>query len=110
MRSVLTFIAVAFAAFLSPQFADAQSPSCHIGKPSYCFKYGGSICQKSNPKGKASCDAWAGACIDCDSAIAECLDHKRPPTDSAQCRSCAAAWSRCMDRIDKRFWPNRMSG
>lgn len=110
MRLVPMLAAIVFAAFISQQPAHAQTPSCHIGKPSYCFKYGGSICEKSNSKGKAYCGAWTSACIDCDSAIAECLGHKRPPADSAQCRRCAVAWNACMKRIDRRFWPNRMSG
>lgn len=110
MRYLQIFVAILSGALLVPLPAHAQSPSCHIGKPSYCFKYGGEICEKVNARGKDACPTWTKACIDCHTAISECFGHKRPLADSAQCSRCSAAWSACMKRIEKRYWPNRMSG
>jgi hypothetical protein len=87
--------------------AQAQTASCHIGKPSYCGKYGGTICEKTNSK--VACAKWTAACGKCHATIPSCLGNKRPPASSAQCTSCSAKWSACMKTIDKRFWPTRQS-
>jgi len=92
--------------------ASAEAFSCHIGKPSYCFKYGGGLCEKWNnaPDKPASCEKWTAGCIDCHNNIPDCLGNRRPPSDSPVCTECEAKWRACMHTNDSRFWPNRMSG
>lgn len=105
----LTLLVVA--AFM-PLIAAAEPISCHIGKPSYCFKYGGSLCESWNTQQDApsACAKWTAACIDCHNEIPECLGHHRPDAESPLCLTCAQSWRACMARIDARYWPNRMSG
>lgn len=87
--------------------------ACRIGKPSYCFKYGGSRCQKLNSKGRTpagvekNCDAWTAACLDCHAEIPPCLGGVRPAQASPGCLTCTEKWHACMDRIDAAHWPNR---
>ena len=79
MRAVFTSIAVAIATFFATS-ASAEVYSCHIGKPSYCFKYGGNLCEQwNNAPGKPAAFAkWTAACLDCHNAIPTCLGNKRP--------------------------------
>jgi hypothetical protein len=108
MRCLLCFIFIVFASAVTGSgTAHAQGASCHIGKPSYCGKYGGAICEKTNSK--AVCAKWTAACAACHAAIPACLSNKRPPASSPQCTSCSAKWSACMKKIDKRYWPTRQS-
>lgn len=106
------FAILMIAAVAMPARASAQTFGCQIGKPSYCFKYGGALCEKWNARADASsaCVRWTKACIDCHGKIPDCLGHRRPPSDSPICSTCSAAWRSCMTRIDARYWPNRMSG
>ena len=57
MRAVFTSIVVAIVAFAAHP-ASAEVYSCHIGKPSYCFKYGGNFCEQWNnaPDKPAACE------------------------------------------------------
>ena len=110
MRAVFTSIAVAIATFFATS-ASAEVYSCHIGKPSYCFNYGGNLCEQwNNAPGKpAACAKWTAACLDCLNAIPTCLGNKRPLSTAPQCTSCNTKWLACMKRIDHRFWPNRQT-
>lgn len=109
MRPLLAAVLAALLAL--PAAIPAAAYQCHIGKPSYCFKYGGDRCEKWNSakNKKAACQAWTSACIDCHTAIPECLGHTRPPAESAQCTKCSAEWSACMKRADRKFWKNRLT-
>ena len=97
------------AAITTSPAAAEEVYKCHIGKPSYCFKYGGNLCEKWNnvPNAKAACEKWTAACLDCHATIPECLGHIRPPSSSPQCTRCNKRWLACMNRIDNRYWPNR---
>ncbi len=100
------------AAAVSPAHVLAETYSCHVGKPSYCFKYGEALCEKWNARADAAsaCAKWMEACLTCDADIPDCLGGRRPPSDSPVCSRCSAKWLSCMKRIDARYWPNRMSG
>lgn len=89
--------------------ATAEEYKCHIGKPSYCFKYGGNLCEKWNkvPDTTAACMKWTAACVDCHAAIPDCLGNHRPPASSTQCTRCDKRWLACMNKIDRKYWPNR---
>jgi hypothetical protein len=93
------------------QTADA---TCRIGKPSYCYKYGGSLCQTRNSRGLGSgvCDSWTSACLECHAEIPACLGagrpgFHRPLRSTSVCSRCDARWTACMAKTDRRFWPNR---
>lgn len=90
----------------------AMAQSCQVGKISYCFKYGQSICEQGNTSADKveACKKWTAACVDCHNAIPTCFGGKRPPGASPVCSKCREEWQACMQRIDRRFWPNRMSG
>lgn len=105
------FAAILLAAAALPSLAFAETFSCQIGKPSYCFKYGGALCEKWNPRADAAsaCLKWTEACLACHEAIPDCMGGRRPPSDSPVCSQCRATWHSCMARIDARYWPNRMS-
>ena len=107
--SIQILVAMMAAALSSP--AGAEVYRCHIGKPSYCFKYGGHLCEMWNnaPNKPAACAKWSSACIDCHNEIPTCLGHVRPPSNSSQCKTCNAKWQSCMRKIDRRYWPNRQS-
>jgi hypothetical protein len=94
---------------------EVRVPACRIGKPSYCYKYGGTRCPKLNTLGgtpekiEANCEAWTGACLACHGEIPDCLGKPRPKAGSTQCTVCHDAWLACMDKNDAKFWPNRMT-
>ena len=104
LRSALSILLVVAAP------AGAEEFKCRIGKPSYCFKYGGNLCEKWNkvPGVASACEKWTAACLDCHAAIPTCLDNHRPPASSPQCTRCDKRWLACMDKIDTLYWPNRM--
>ena len=109
MSAIRLTILLLLAAFTASPAAAEEVYKCHIGKPSYCFKYGGNLCEKWNnvPNAKAACEKWTAACIDCHNAIPDCLGNKRPLSNNPQCKLCDKRWLACMGRIDKRYWPNR---
>lgn len=109
MRPALLLILLAL--IQSPP-AHAEVYRCQIGKPSYCFKYGGNLCQQWNraPNAAAACEKWTAACLDCHTAIPDCLGNKRPPSTAPSCKRCEARWLACMKKIDARHWPNRIDG
>ena len=109
MRPLLACLIFALATLAAPHTASAEVYACHIGKTSYCFKYGGTRCEQTNtaPNKAAACQKWTSACIDCHNEIPACLGHKRPPSDSPTCTKCNKKWLSCMSKIDRRYWPNR---
>jgi len=109
MRALLAVLILALAPVTWPAPASGQVYACHIGKTSYCFKYGQGRCDKVNnaPNKAAACAKWTSACLDCHAQIPVCLGHKRPQSDNPLCTSCRKTWLACMNRIDRRFWPNR---
>lgn len=108
MRPALLLILLAL--IQSPP-AHAEVYGCQIGKPSYCFKYGGTLCQQWNTTtdNKSACEAWTGACLDCHGAISGCLGTQSVPTGSKHCERCTKAWLACMAKIDAAHWKNRMT-
>lgn len=100
------------AAAASPAAPSTVVPplKCRIGKPSYCFKYGGFRCRKQNsvPNAEATCAAWTEACLDCHRDIPECFGSVRPLAGSAKCAECEQQWHDCMHRIDAKHWPDRL--
>lgn len=107
MRILIAFVFTLCAITLPATVASAQAPSCHIGKPSYCGKYGGAICEKTNSK--AACIKWTAACGACHAEIPRCLGNKRPASTSPVCTTCTTNWRSCMQKIDRRYWPERQS-
>ena len=85
---------------------------CLIGKPSYCFKYGGTLCEKGNSKknAKAACARWAEGCLACHNAVPTCLNNNRTNVPQSKCDRCRSTWNSCMATNDRRHWPNRMKG
>ncbi len=83
---------------------------CRIGKPSYCFKYGGSRCLATNavPKREAACESWTEACLECHRDIPDCFGKVRPLAGTPQCAACDQRWLDCMHRADARYWPDRL--
>ena len=115
MRPILAIL-IAVATFMSAsvtagETAGAEVYQCRIGKPSYCFKYGGNLCEQWNnaPDKPAACERWTAACLDCHVAIPKCLGNVRPMSDAPSCKRCSTRWSSCMKRIDALHWPNRQS-
>ena len=111
---VLSCIAALIALLAMPASAPAKAEeahSCHIGKPSYCFKYGGHLCRMwNNALDKpAACAKWTSACLDCHSDIPTCLGNQRPLSSAPSCSRCNSVWLACMAKIDQRFWPNRQT-
>ncbi len=106
--SALAAWAALIAAALSAP-ASALEHLCHIGKPSYCFKYGQMFCLKDNtlPDRQQACADWTAACLQCHGFIPQCLGGTRPPQSAPLCKSCEAEWRQCMHAIDEAFWPNR---
>lgn len=104
---IYIFVATTLAHFSVPVYAEGIR--CHIGKMSYCAKYGGSRCEKTNSAGAAACAKWENGCYDCHNDIPACLHNVRPDSESPLCNSCAAKWDACMKNIYRRFWPNRLS-
>lgn len=95
----------------APQAATKYPPlKCRIGKPSYCGKYGGYRCRKTNsvPNAEAACDAWTEACLECHRDIPDCFGKVRPLAGTPRCASCEQQWHDCMHRIDAKFWPDRL--
>jgi hypothetical protein len=92
--------------------AQAEVYRCRIGKPSYCFKYGGNLCEKWNkrPDAPAACQKWTQACLTCHEQIPACLGRQSTPSSSPLCNRCSTAWLACMKKIDRRYWPNRSDG
>jgi hypothetical protein len=95
------------------QVAQAPAPEriCRIGRPAYCFKYGGLVCSKRTDIGpkrrERNCGLWTDACLDCHREIPGCLGVPRMPASNPQCSVCHDAWLACMKRIDRKFWPAR---
>jgi hypothetical protein len=89
--------------------AEAQdSAKCKIGRPAYCYKHGGTLCQTTNTTNAVgACDAWTNACLECHEAIDACLGNRIRLRSAPVCSKCDAAWSACMRKIDRRYWPNR---
>lgn len=99
----------------TPQTATEPAPKypplkCRIGKPSYCFKYGGSRCLEINavPNRTAACADWTEACLECHRDIPDCFGKVRPLAGSAKCAECEQQWHDCMHRIDAKYWPDRL--
>ena len=92
--------------------ASAEIYACHIGKPSYCFKYGQGLCEKWNRFGDVAdnCARWTNACLACHENIPACLGRRISTSDSILCKTCTRKWHWCMARIDAAFWPDRMTG
>jgi hypothetical protein len=110
MKTLLSCLLLAFCAV--PATARAEEVyRCQIGKPSYCGKYGGHLCEMWNsaPGKSAACARWTAACLDCHAEIPACFGHVRPLSTAPSCKRCSTRWHACMARIDRRFWPNRMT-
>lgn len=109
MRHMLAGLILSIITFAAAAPASAEVYACHIGKTSYCFKYGQGRCEKTNSARDkaAACEKWTAACLDCHAEIPVCLGHKRPQSDNPLCAVCGSKWSACMKRIDRRYWPNR---
>ena len=129
LRSLALFAITCFALLATEAVAQSANPTaiksaaqsrlpgavvarCNIGKPSYCFKYGGSLCEKGNKKknAKAECAKWTEGCMACHGAIPRCLDGTRTNVPLAKCEKCRTNWHTCMAQNDRKHWPNRMSG
>ncbi len=110
MKPILALILIALCALPAAAHAE-EGYRCHIGKPSYCFKYGGHLCEQWNnaPDKPAACANWTAACIDCHNEIPACLGNVRPLSTAPSCTRCTTKWRACMAKIDHRFWPNRMT-
>jgi hypothetical protein len=86
----------------------ASGAKCKIGRPAYCFKYSGTLCEQSNTTNAVgACAAWGNACLQCHEATAACLGNRVRLRSEPICSRCDAAWSACMRKIDSRYWPNR---
>ena len=111
MRPILAMLFVLAAHFMGVTTAGAEVYKCRIGKPTYCFKYGGNLCEQWNnaPNKPAACEKWTAACLDCHVAIPQCLGNVRPMSDAPSCKRCSTRWSSCMKTIDALHWPNRRS-
>jgi hypothetical protein len=85
---------------------------CVIGKPSYCFKYSGTLCEKGNTKKnkKGECNAWGQGCLACHNDVPTCLGGTRTNILKTKCDGCNSKWIACMAKNDRRHWPNRMKG
>ena len=85
---------------------------CMIGKPSYCLKYGGTLCEKGTTKknAKAACAKWTEGCLTCHSAVPTCLNNNRSNVPQSKCDRCRTAWNACMAKNDSRHWPGRLKG
>jgi hypothetical protein len=92
--------------------ASPEVSSCQIGKPSYCFKYGEGRCPALNkvPNRLAQCKSWTKACLECHTAIPNCIGSRRPLSNAPVCTRCSTSWRTCMNKIDKTYWPKRMKG
>lgn len=110
MGRVLAAVALVLAA-ISPLAGEAaaREGQCRIGRPSYCDKYGGTVCEKSNALGAAACERWHAACFRCHQRIDDCTGGNRLSSASPKCEACSARWLSCMQNIDARYWPNRLS-
>lgn len=85
-----------------------SAAKCKIGRPAYCFKHGGTLCEKTNETNAVgACNAWTSACLECHEAISACLGNRVRLRSEAVCSRCDASWSACMRKIDSRYWPNR---
>ena len=111
MSRLIAGLLIVLATVATNTSASAEVYSCRIGKPSYCFKYGGHLCEMWNnaPNKPAACAKWTSACVDCHNDIPTCLGHTRPLGNTPQCKRCDAKWLSCMKKIDRRFWPNRQT-
>ena len=110
---VLMALIAVLATILGPPLAPpvgAIEFGCRIGKPSYCFKYGGSRCLATNtvPKREAACEAWTEACLECHRDIPDCFGKVRPLAGTPACAACDQRWIDCMHRADARYWPERL--
>lgn len=85
---------------------------CVIGKISYCGKYGGALCERSNssPSAKADCARWTRACLACHNEMPGCLGGTRTNVAASRCTRCKNRWGACMMEADGNFWPNRSAG
>jgi hypothetical protein len=88
----------------------AEPYRCRIGKPSYCFKYGGVRCARANPKGVDGCAEWRAACLACHAELPACLDHGQVKAGTPRCTHCEHEWEACMNKADAAHWPNRKGG
>jgi hypothetical protein len=98
---------------LMPGQAVAQDSThkCKIGRPAYCLKYGGTVCDKTNTTNAVgACQAWTNGCFDCHEATSACLGHQIRLRETQVCHTCNTAWLSCMRRNDRRFWPTRGAG
>lgn len=115
LRRMVPVFAIATITLLTgAALADDAAPTyrCARGKPSYCFKYGQSFCLKHNNRAdaKVACEAWIPLCLDCQTAIHDCLDRLGGTIkDGSQaCTKCHEEMSACMAKIDQQYWPNRL--
>jgi hypothetical protein len=93
---------------ITPVSAQDSGAKCKIGRPAYCFKHGGTLCEKTNTTNAVgACNAWTSACLDCHEAIGACLGNRIQLRSASICSKCDASWSACMRKIDSRYWPNR---
>jgi len=110
-RTVIAAVALLSALAMMALPAAAETFSCHIGKPSYCAKYGALCLKWNNASNKpAACEKWTVGCFDCHNEIPSCLGNHRPPSGNPLCTSCGQKWLACMHKNDRRHWTNRMSG
>jgi hypothetical protein len=86
----------------------APGDKCKIGRPAYCYKHGGSVCEKYNTTNAVqACSAWTSACLDCHTAVSACLGDRVRLRSAPICSRCDAGWHACMRKIDSRYWPTR---
>ena len=84
--------------------ANAEEESCFIGKPSYCFKYGGTRCEENTtvPNKTAACSEWTDSCLACHAEIPRCLGrNERTSISAALCDICRTKWTACMKEIHR---------
>jgi hypothetical protein len=92
--------------------AQPSGPTCHVGRPSNCVKYGGSRhCERKNTLGdvKATCAAWRSACLECHRVGAVCIGEAGTTRGTPLCKACNDLVPPCLHRIDAQYWPNRLA-
>jgi hypothetical protein len=109
MIRLLSLMFMALMALYGPGVeAQESGAKCKIGRPAYCSKHGGTLCEKTNTTNAVgACNAWTRACLECHEAINSCLGNRIRLRSAPICSKCDAAWSACMRKIDNRYWPNR---
>jgi hypothetical protein len=104
----LVLVAITALTTLTQTVSAEPGDKCKIGRPAYCYKHGGTVCEKYNTTNAVqACSAWTSACLDCDTAVSACLGNRVRLRSAPVCSRCAAAWQACMRKIDRRYWPNR---